>query len=40
MDKLINKITHSKGTWEKQATTIQCQNKQRLLDFGLNPLDI
>lgn len=40
MDKLVEKITVSKGRWEKQATTIQCQNKQLLLDFGLNPLDI
>jgi len=40
MDKLVDKITQSKGKWEKQATAIQCKNKQKLLDFGLNPLDI
>jgi chromosome segregation ATPase len=39
MDKLVEKVTVSKGRWEKQSAAIQCQNKQLLLDFGLNPLD-
>jgi len=40
MDKLVEKVTTARSKWEKQSTTIQLQNKQLLLDFGLNPLDI
>jgi len=40
MDKLVEKITVTGNKWEKQSTGIQIQNKQLLLDFGLNPLDI
>jgi len=40
MDKLVEKMTVARQKWEKQSTAIQIQNKQLLLDFGLNPLDI
>ena len=40
MDKLVEKMTVARQKWEKQSTSIQIQNKQLLLDFGLNPLDI
>jgi len=40
MDKLVEKVNVARGKWEKQSTSIQLQNKQLLLDFGLNPLDI
>ena len=40
MDKLVEKITVARNKWEKQSTQIQIHNKQMLLDFGLNPLDI
>jgi len=40
MDKLVEKVTAARGKWEKQSTDIHISNKQLLLDFGLNPLDI
>lgn len=40
LDKLIEKINHSKLRWDDKSTMIQSRNKQTLLEFGLNPLDI
>jgi len=40
LDKLIEKITGAKEGWEGRSTDIQANNKQTLLEFGLNPLDI
>jgi len=40
MDKLVEKVTAAKGKWVKQSTDIQIKNKQLLLEFNLNPLDI
>jgi len=40
MDKLVEKLTVARAKWEKQSTGVQMHNKQLLLDFGLNPLDI
>jgi len=40
MDKLVEKVTVARKKWERQTTELQIKNKQLLLNFGLNPLDI
>ncbi|KAL5019699.1 hypothetical protein ScPMuIL_002591 [Solemya velum] len=40
LDNLISKIDMAKERWEEQATLVHSKNKQVLLEFGLNPLDI
>jgi len=40
LDKLMEKIGEAKLGWENKSTMIQSRNKQTLLEFGLNPLDI
>lgn len=40
LDSLMNKLDIAKDNWEQQSAKIQAKNKQTLLEFGLNPLDI
>ncbi|XP_074652068.1 dynein regulatory complex protein 12-like [Tubulanus polymorphus] len=40
MDNLAAKIDAAKLKWEHESTMIQARNKQVLLEFGLNPLDL
>ncbi|KAH9492597.1 hypothetical protein Btru_024030 [Bulinus truncatus] len=40
LDNLIVKLDAAKLLWDKHSSLIQSKNKQTLLEFGLNPLDI
>ncbi|CAI9738023.1 Hypothetical predicted protein [Octopus vulgaris] len=40
LDNLVFKMEKLKDRWEKQAKVIQARNKKKLLEFGLNPLDL
>jgi hypothetical protein len=40
LDSLMDKITGAKSKWEDKSSYIQSKNKQTLLEFGLNPLDL
>ncbi|XP_046554168.1 coiled-coil domain-containing protein 153-like [Haliotis rubra] len=40
LESLEAKIDMAKTMWEEKSTHIQAKNKQVLLEFGLNPLDI
>ncbi|XP_005107500.1 coiled-coil domain-containing protein 153 [Aplysia californica] len=40
LDTLMQKLDVAKGQWEEQSAMIQTKNKQTLLEFGLNPLDV
>jgi len=40
LDTLMHKLDLAKEKWEDQSAMIQTKNKQTLLEFGLNPLDI
>jgi len=40
LDTLMHKLDLAKDHWETQSAMIQTKNKQTLLEFGLNPLDI
>ncbi|XP_014350708.1 coiled-coil domain-containing protein 153 [Latimeria chalumnae] len=40
LDTLLAKLETAKFRWNDQATALHFQYKQKLLDFGLNPLDI
>lgn len=40
LDTLMQKLDAAKENWEEQSSLIQAKNKQTLLEFGLNPLDI
>lgn len=40
LDNLMKKLDDAKELWEGRSSIIQGKNKQTLLDFGLNPLDI
>jgi len=40
LDNLMHKLDLAKEKWENQSAMIQTKNKQTLLEFGLNPLDI
>ncbi|CAG5133305.1 unnamed protein product, partial [Candidula unifasciata] len=40
LDNLVRKLDDSKDKWESRSSLIQVRNKQTLLDFGLNPLDM
>ncbi|XP_032905603.1 coiled-coil domain-containing protein 153 isoform X1 [Amblyraja radiata] len=40
LDLLLNKMEKARLQWEKAATNLHSDHKQKLLEFGLNPLDI
>ncbi|XP_072036084.1 dynein regulatory complex protein 12-like [Amphiura filiformis] len=40
LDNLVRKLDVAKKRWHDEATHIHMVNKQKLLEFGLNPLDI
>ncbi|XP_072342467.1 dynein regulatory complex protein 12 isoform X2 [Scyliorhinus torazame] len=40
LDMLLNKLETSRLQWEKAATSFHLEQKQKLLEFGLNPLEI
>lgn len=40
LNSLIERIDLAKHKWEEKSTVVQSRNKQILLEFGLNPLDI
>lgn len=40
MDSLLDKLDVAKQQWSHESTMIQAKNKNTLLEFGLNPLDI
>lgn len=39
-DALLRKLENARKNWEDKSTLIQDRNKQLLLEFDLNPLDI
>ncbi|EDO33635.1 predicted protein [Nematostella vectensis] len=39
-DKMTLKVDEARSKWETQSSEIQERNKQILLEFGLNPLEI
>ncbi|XP_067910484.1 dynein regulatory complex protein 12 isoform X2 [Heterodontus francisci] len=40
LDLLLNKLEMARRQWEKTATRFHSEQKQKLLEFGLNPLEI
>ncbi|XP_072449589.1 dynein regulatory complex protein 12 [Chiloscyllium punctatum] len=40
LDLLLNKVEAARLHWEKTATSFHSEQKQKLLEFGLNPLEI
>ena len=40
LDNLVSKLDVARQKWEHESTMIQAKNKNTLLEFGLNPLDI
>ncbi|CAL1530063.1 unnamed protein product [Lymnaea stagnalis] len=40
LENLISKLDLARQKWEEHSSQIQSKNKQTLLEFGLNPLDI
>ncbi|XP_078055345.1 dynein regulatory complex protein 12 [Mustelus asterias] len=40
LDMLLNKLETARLQWEKTATSFHLEQKQKLLEFGLNPLEI
>ncbi|XP_030833678.1 coiled-coil domain-containing protein 153 [Strongylocentrotus purpuratus] len=40
MDNMVDKLNNAKIQWLDESRTIHMQHKQKLLEFGLNPLDI
>uniref|UniRef100_UPI00398F875F dynein regulatory complex protein 12 n=1 Tax=Pristiophorus japonicus TaxID=55135 RepID=UPI00398F875F len=40
LDLLLNKLEMARLQWEKTATSLHSEQKRKLLDFGLNPLEI
>ncbi|XP_078282855.1 dynein regulatory complex protein 12 isoform X2 [Rhinoraja longicauda] len=40
LDLLLNKMEKAGQQWEKAATNLHSEHKQKLLEFGLNPLEI
>lgn len=37
---MLAKVADARQHWEEEGTTICVENKQRLQEFGLNPLEI
>ncbi|XP_041090725.1 coiled-coil domain-containing protein 153 isoform X4 [Polyodon spathula] len=40
LDSLLSRLAESKLRWVDESTALHFDNKERLADFGLNPLDI
>uniref|UniRef100_A0A7M4E7T9 Dynein regulatory complex protein 12 n=1 Tax=Crocodylus porosus TaxID=8502 RepID=A0A7M4E7T9_CROPO len=40
LDGVLAKLASAKLRWEREATAIHMENKERLRDFGLNPLEM
>ncbi|PIK59587.1 putative coiled-coil domain-containing protein [Apostichopus japonicus] len=40
LDNMVIKLDTAQKRWQEQATNIHFENKQKLMEFGLNPLDI
>ncbi|RXM96159.1 Coiled-coil domain-containing protein 153 [Acipenser ruthenus] len=40
LDSLLSRLAESKLRWVDESTALHFNNKERLADFGLNPLDI
>ncbi|XP_072885976.1 dynein regulatory complex protein 12 isoform X4 [Hemitrygon akajei] len=40
LDLLLNELKKARLQWEKAATNLHAEHKKKLLEFGLNPLDI
>ncbi|XP_033096753.1 coiled-coil domain-containing protein 153-like [Anneissia japonica] len=40
LDNMVAKLDLAKNRWKNEATVIHAENKQRLLEFGLNPIDL
>ena len=39
-DRMASKVEDARSKWETESSEIQERNKQLLLEFGLNPLQI
>ena len=39
-DRMASKVEDARARWETESSDIQERNKQLLLEFGLNPLEI
>ena len=39
-DRMADKVEEARTRWESESSEIQERNKQLLLEFGLNPLEI
>ncbi|EMP29007.1 hypothetical protein UY3_13837 [Chelonia mydas] len=40
LDRVLSKLAAAQGCWEKEATAMHTEQKERLREFGLNPLEI
>ncbi|TFJ99176.1 Coiled-coil domain-containing protein 153 [Platysternon megacephalum] len=40
LDRVLSKLAAAQGCWEKEATAMHMEHKERLREFGLNPLEI
>ncbi|XP_015192897.2 dynein regulatory complex protein 12 isoform X2 [Lepisosteus oculatus] len=40
LDSLLTRLAESRRRWRDESTALHLQHKERLADFGLNPLDI
>ncbi|KYO35733.1 coiled-coil domain-containing protein 153 [Alligator mississippiensis] len=40
LDGVLAKLASAKLRWEREATAIHMEHKERLRDFGLNPLEM
>ncbi|XP_062995307.1 coiled-coil domain-containing protein 153 [Elgaria multicarinata webbii] len=40
LDRVLSKLQTAKFSWEKEATSVHQEYKDRLKEFGLNPLEI
>lgn len=40
LDNMVIKLDLAQKRWQEQATNIHFEHKQKLMEFGLNPLDI
>ncbi|XP_067418863.1 dynein regulatory complex protein 12 [Emydura macquarii macquarii] len=40
LDQILSKLAAAQGCWEKEATALHLEHKERLREFGLNPLEM
>ncbi|XP_030394230.1 coiled-coil domain-containing protein 153 isoform X2 [Gopherus evgoodei] len=40
LDRVLSKLAATQDCWEKEATAMHIEHKERLREFGLNPLEI